>query len=111
LSSTRASGYLLIGFGEPSTIDRLTIQAGIDHSNNQRWAQLDRPELVDLLFSDGTCIRIHLADQFTPQHFGLHLRNVTSVILVVAGTYQAETVDIGVTAVSSVNFMHRRRSH
>ena len=110
MTSTRSSGDLLIGFGVPSTIDRLVIQAGIDHAD-VRWAQLDRPALVDLLFSDGTCIRIHLADQFTPQHFGLHLRNVTSVILVVAGVYPAETRDMDVTAISSVSFMHRRPNH
>jgi hypothetical protein len=110
LTSTGASGYLLIGFGRPSSIDGVTIRAGIDHSD-PKWAQLDRPALVDLLFSDGTCIGLHLADQFTPQHFGLHLRNVTSVTIVVASTYPAETVGMGVTAVSSVTFVHRRPSH
>ncbi len=110
LTSTGASGRLLIGFGVPSTIDRLAIQSGIDHTD-ARWAQLDRPALVDLLFSDGTCVRIPLADQFTPQDFVLHVRNVTNVILFVPAVYPAETRDMGVTALSSVSFMHRRSDH
>jgi hypothetical protein len=67
--------------------------------------------LVDLLFSDGSCVRIRLADQFTPQVFGFPQRTVTSVILAVASTYRAETRDIGVTAISAVTFMQRRARH
>jgi hypothetical protein len=107
LTSTGASGNLFIGFTAPSSIDRMVIQAGISHTD-ARWAQLDRPALIYLVFSDRTCVRIPLADQFTPQNFGLDLRNVTSVIVVVAGVYPAETRDAGVTAISSVSFMHRR---
>jgi hypothetical protein len=107
LTGTGASGNLLIGFAAPSSVDRLVIQSGIAHTD-ARWAQLDRPALVDLRFSDGTCIRIPLVDQFTPQHFALDLQNITSVILAVVGVYPAETLDTGVTAISSVSFMHRR---
>ncbi len=106
-ASTVTSGSLSIGFRSPVSIDRFEILAGLDHAN-PRWASFERPATMDLLFSDGSCQRIRLADQYTDQQFAVHVAGVTGVTINVVSSYPPETSDARLLAISSVSFMHRR---
>jgi hypothetical protein len=107
LAATRASGNLVITFDAPSTVDRLVIQAGVDHANPE-WSELSTPSVVDLLFAEHQCVRIHLADEFTPQRFDMRVGRVSGVIVTVVQSDSPLTVDKGIVAITTIDFQHRR---
>jgi hypothetical protein len=106
LTGTRASGNLVISFAA-STVDRVVIEPGLDHAS-ARWAGLDRPGLVDLRFSDGTCFQANLADQFAPQTFDIHARHVTSVTVIVVSAYPPEIAPEDTVAITTIALLRRR---
>ena len=99
--------YLFLAFGKPTTVDRFVIQAGLDHAD-PRWAEVDRPSVVDLLFNNNHCTRLTLADQYGPQQFAMHVAGVRSVRIRVVATFPPYPYNLRVTAISAVAFMSRR---
>jgi hypothetical protein len=104
--ATRALGNLQVDFVGTTSVDRLIVQAGIDHTNPQ-WVQVERPAVVDLLFSNKQCVRVHLADQFTPQQFDMHVGPVTGVAVIIVEGY-GQFINNTVAVITSLDFLRRR---
>ena len=109
--SGRATNYLVLGFGQSTTVDRIVIQPGLDRGNSG-WSDMYRPSLVDVLFGNHHCARLTLADRFSPQQFAVHVAGVRNVMLRVVGAFPPEAdpgfTGTGAAVISEVAFMRRR---
>jgi hypothetical protein len=107
VNPAHASGYLFLQFSKPTTVDRIVIRAGLDHSD-PRWSGLDRPKRVGLSYANHPCAQLRLADQSDPQGFDVHMANVREVTIVVMAVFPPVSTNLGATAITSVAFMNRR---
>lgn len=104
-----AFAKLIVGFSNPQSLDEVRVAPG---TVVQRPGQL-QPRVIDLLFSDGTCKRLTLADNRATQTFPLSTGSVKEVTVnIVAAFPQPEGVpatQAGETfvAIRSIQFLHR----
>jgi hypothetical protein len=103
----RAAGNLVIAFNGPVDVDRVSMQAGLAHTD-PRWSGVDIPETVDLLFDNNDCRRLTFADPSTTQQFEIHVKGVSNVAVIVIGVFPLTGPNLGATAITSVAFMRRR---
>jgi hypothetical protein len=104
---SRAAGVLQVSFAAESSIDRVTVQAGLPR-DNQEWSKQSRPKTVELRFSNGDCQLIVLKDGPEPQAFDVGARAVTGVTLVLLDAYRHLEGSGRLVAISEITFARRR---
>ena len=97
---------LVAQFAEPTQIDRVAIQAGLDPESPERLKQA-RPRIVDMQFSDGQCLRQELPDSFAPLNINVPAAQTDSVTLNVVTVYPAQSGAGDLVSISEVTFSRR----
>jgi hypothetical protein len=103
---SRASGVLLVSFAQESSVDRVTVQAGLAREN-QEWSKQSRPRTIELRFSNGDCHRLLLEDRPEPQTFDVSAGAVTGVTVAVLDAYRHLEGSGRLVAISEIAFARR----
>jgi hypothetical protein len=94
-------------FEQPTRLDRITIQAGLNPESPERLKQA-RPRVVDMLLSDGQCLRQEeLPNSFEPFNVAAPGGEVESVKMQIIDVYPAESGAGDLVAVSEITFSQR----
>lgn len=101
-----AAASLDVAFPAPVNLGRISVQAGLDRADGD-WSKQGRPKTIDVVFSDGTCARLELADSFEPQHHEVEAAGVTAVRITVVDAYPHLDGDGALMALSEVAFAQR----
>jgi hypothetical protein len=105
----RAGGAqaLLVTFRGPAAVERITVRAGLAKGNDKRSLQY-RPRRLDVLFSDGTCRVLDLADDAGAQTVAAKAAGVTNARIVVVDAYPPSDRGDGLVSLSEIGFEARR---
>jgi hypothetical protein len=102
-----ASGALSVSFTQDTKVDRITVRAGLDR-NNQQWSKQARPRTIDVRFSDGSCKRLDLKDEFGAQRFSVQAAAANGAIVTIVDAYPQHDGPGGLVALSEITFEARR---
>jgi hypothetical protein len=105
----RAGGAqaLLVTFRKPAAVERITVRAGLAKGNDKRTLQY-RPRQLDVLYSDGTCRVVDLADDAGEQAVGAKAAGVTSARIVIVDAYPPSDRGDGLVSLSEIGFEARK---
>jgi hypothetical protein len=106
---TPAAGALAVTFGQPSRVDRVTVRAGIDRGNKEQASKQAAPRTVDLQFSDGTCQRLELKNDFSKQRFGVKGGQFEGAVVNIVDVYPAADGPGDVVSIAEITFESRGR--
>ena len=104
-----AAGALSVTFGRPARVDRVTVRAGIDRGNKELASKQSAPRTVDLQFSDGTCQRLELKNDFSKQKFGVKAGQVENAVVNIVDVYPAADGPGDVVSIAEITFEARGR--
>jgi hypothetical protein len=94
-------------FDQPTRLDRITIQAGLNPESPDRLKQA-RPRVVDLLLSTGECLRQEeLPDSFEPFNLATPGGEVETVKMQIIDVYPPASGAGELVAVSEITFSQR----
>jgi hypothetical protein len=103
-----AASALAVTFAGPASVDRITVRAGLDREKKKDLASKQAsPKLVDVRFSDGTCERLELKNDFSRQRFRVDVEQAEGAVVSVVDVYPAVNGPGDAVAISEITFESR----